>query len=684
MSRSPIRVLPLTPAPFAIFLSPADEPAGGDPFVRLDRIEDGASRAYLAELRSAAGVVCQRLVLKLPATGLERSGTGDERPASLISVDLEWARRAADLRRLGEASHHFPRLLLPAESSPPPTELPPMVYCPGRGRLFAIHCPQTLEALVTCRDDALLAAAGLPAYSTTRTALLFNPGLERASESPLRFWVTAEQPPPELAEKGVGGLAQLRQELAETLAAKAEGPEAVSPADYPDPSAGKRTAWRVFTDRDSPYLLTPYAAYDFDRFVDHLGGRSATAKAEGADQTSDPATAAGPGYLFAAEGSGLDAVEVLLLKLVLFSQVLQALRSYYQTIRLPHLDLHPGHLVVSPLTRGDDLPHRWSFQLELLGLSAARSRTMPQGVEVNLPPDPPRIPYCSPRVQTASLLKTGTGEAIIDRVQKLKADDGPRWEIHARLRDPNGILPRPTRRDWLRIEWPQSLLGGSLRATMARCDPEVGGNPAELLIVTAPLVLDPSEGQSLEKARNLKLPGVRYRVHPELHVPDDVYSLGVLLLRSILVNDRQDLSAVAKPIAAIRPVIGPEATDGEASIDESLAAALAEQPEAFASSNVFYRSSDRASNRPSSIPEELWQELLHFAWRLIARGPGFGLPPDGGFDEHHPASHLEQVQSELDGYLRRLRLILFRRQPVHFEVHSVIDEILAGLPEAPG
>ena len=550
-----------------------------------------------------------------------------------------------------------------------------MVYCPSRKRLFTIPSPRSLKPLVTCRDDELLAASGLPLYSAGHTALLYDPDVAEGEEP--RFYVAAGQAPAKLADKGVRGLAELREELAKALGGKVSrvGRPGIDPRDFPNPSA-RAEAWWVFTDRDTPYLVTRRATAGFDRFVDYLGGRSFDSSPKGTDEPPS-----GDGYLFAAEGSGLDAVEVLMLKLVLFSQVVAALRSYYQTLRLPHLDVHPGHLAVEALRLGDHLPRRWSFQTKLLGLSSAPSRDMAQGIRVSLPPDSPQIPYCSPAIRTACLLQQRGGELIIDRLMEVPSGGGTQWQIKARLKDPNGILPRPSVRDWLLIEWPEALLGADRVASMARCDPEAGSNPAELLVVTEPLELDAGVAKRLEQARNVSIPGIRYRVYPELHVPDDVYALGVLLLRLLLVNDRQDLSSVAAVLASVPSAIGSDANRvaNEQLIEDSLAEALEQHPEMFATTNVLYRSSDRTPNRPNAISEELWQQILHFAWRLVARGPGFGLRADGGFDEDHPSSHLDEVAKEVDSFMRQLRLILFRRQTVHFEVHSVIDEMLTGI-----
>ncbi len=689
MSRRTTSVLPLHPAPFAGHLIFAEETVGGDPFARAAG-GDGERRAYLAELQSAAGAVSDSLLLELPAVAAADAASGRAPPTNL-AVESRWARQADDLRRLGEASRHVCQLLLPAPAGGPAPKLPPMVFCPTRRRLYAIPCPRTLEPLTTCRDDDLLGRAGLPLYSTTRVALLHHPAAESARQrtGATRFYVASETPPPELAERGVLGLGQLRAELAATLERAAAEGKPIDPEELPAVASadGETASWWVFTDRDTPYLLTRRAEFSFDRFADHLAGRSA-----------DPAAGEKPeaaGYLFAAEGSGLDAVEILTLKLSLFSQVVNALVAYYKTLARPHLDLHPGHLAVEPGSPGDDLPQRWSFQVKLLGTSSARPRRLPQDGVVMSPPRRPLVPYCSPAVREATLIRPRTGELVIDRLIEDPGtpdrgtpgrgapdrDGRARWQIQGRLRDPSGILPHPSARNLLELEWQEAWLGIAAQTATAHCDPAASPNPAELDFVTRPLVFEPAAVERLGRARDLSLPGVRYRIWPELNVRDDIYSLGVLLLRLLLVNDRQDLSTLGALIGSIPEASArrPEALSGEQSVDASLMVALADQAEALAPSNVFYRAEDRSPNRPNPIPEELWQQILRLAWRLVARGPGFGLGDNGAFDTSYPAIHLEQISGEIADFGRRLRLILFRRQPVHFEVHSVIAELLESL-----
>ncbi|MEM7355941.1 MAG: hypothetical protein AAF657_34310 [Acidobacteriota bacterium] len=644
--RDTVPLLPLTDAPFTVHLLRSERAGDIDLFVRVGVATVG-QRTYLAELRSSAGIVLKTLVLRLPELC---SAIGDDR--ALGQTDREWQQRVAAIERFGKASECFPPLVLPAS----PTDdacLPPMIYCTQQRRFFTIPCPETLEPLATCRDDKLLRDRDLPLYTESSKALLYNPAAVDGDD-PVRLYLASEEVPEDLAQKGVLGLGELRSALASTLSERngeaSEDAPLLPATDEP---------WSVLTDRDTPYALTPFYAHDFDSFADFLGGRPTDGLKE----------AEGQGYLFAREGSGLDAMEIMLLKLVCFSQVVNALLRYYDAME-PHLDLHPGHLVVDTVPLGEDLPHRWGFQVKLLGLSSASPRQLPSQTQVMMPPLAAQVPYCSPRVQDACLARERHGEFTIDRFHPFE-DEADRWEIQGRLRDPNGILPLPSPHDRLVLEWPEALLG-QVGPVLARAE-SASRQGGDLNVLVGPVRLDPEIKQQLEHSRGRVTPKVRYRVYLRLGIAEDIYSLGVLLLRLLLVNDQQDLGSLEPLIQRI-----PVATGNDDTILNSgdLLSAIRDYPTVLASGNIFYQREDREANRPNSLPDELWQQALDLAWQLVGR-TDFGIESQDDDREKQPSVYLQEIDKRVHSMLSQLRLVLFRRQPMHYEIQSLIAEVLS-------
>jgi hypothetical protein len=653
-SGSPVRLLPLGPAPFAVWLLRAEGgEASGDPFLRAGAGK-GGNRAYLALLKSETGAVVDRLLVELPGDDPGEAPFPGDDPLANAAVEAEWAAAHRDLLRLLAAPAHFPELVLPAEAGPG-GYLPPTVFSPATGRLYRIPCPRCFAALRTCRDDARLAAAGLPLYSSTAARFLHCPSCPPAGEEE-RFYAGSPAEARGLGER-VGTLEDLRRELA--------GASGREPAGEDLPPSG----WTVFNLHDSPWLATRLASLSFDELLARLGGGGAEERAGG-------------GFLFAAEGSGIDAVEVLALKLAVFVQAVSALRRHYLLLGRPHLDLHPDHLRAEPGPPADGLPSLWSFQVKLLGASSAQPASLGPGIEVPLPPRNPRAPYASSAIRTSRLATPSLAELLVERVVAEKGG----WDLYrleGTLLDPHGFFPAPAPRDWVQLAWPRDLLGAG-RSTAARLDPRVAPQSVEIAITTEPVELDPALAQRLGRPGGFRVPGVRYKIYPALSAPEDLYSLGLLLLRVLLVNDGQALSALEPLVEAVPQGAGQEirgARRSLESVDEALSAMLAAEPEKLSKTNIFHRAVERAPGRPNSIPDEIWTEALLFALRLVARGPGFGLTPERGgsfaYNETYPVAHLDEVRTQAEDLLRRLYALLFHRQAVHVEIQSVLAELLA-------
>jgi hypothetical protein len=679
--RPQVRLLPLGAAPFAVHLLLAEP--GGETFQRAAG-RDAGVRAYLGVLAAETGAVIDRVVIELPGDDAGEPSFPEEEPAANGAIEAEWAAAHQDLVRLLAAPAQFPELLAPAA----PGLLPPTLFCAGR--LFRIPCPRCFAPLRTCREDALLAAAGLPLFSSTAAKFLYCPVCHPNEEGEgARFWVGSEAEARGLER--VVTLEDLRRDYGAALErARAEKlplrldelpPTTSTPAAAPAPAppAGRKGAapaapspasgWTVFNLHDAPFLVTRLAPVAFDDFIARLGAGGEAA--EGGE--------ASPGFLFAAEGSGIDAVEVLALKMAAFLQIVADVRRHYLLLGRPHLDLQPDHLVVEPGPQGGFLPALWSFRVKLLGSSPARLANLGSGLAVPLPPREPRAPFASPAIRSARLASPAPGELMIERVLPEKGG-ADRWRIEGTLLDPHGFFPPPTLRDCVQLAWPRDLFG-RVRTATARLDPRSAPESVEMAITTEPLELDVTLAQRLGRAGGFRVPGVRYKIYSALSAPEDLYSLGILLLRILLVNDGQALSALeplieAVPQGASQPVRGSRRT-----VEEALSAMLAAEPERLAKANLFHREADRGPGRPNSIPEEIWTGVLLFALRLIGRGPGFGLTPEKGgtygFNEANPVGHLDEVQAEAEDLLRRLHGILFSRQVVNVEVQSLIAELLA-------
>lgn len=691
-----VPLLPLQPVELGVYLEleadrVTDSPGAG--FSRLPG-DSPRTRCLRGAVLSASGHVLARVVVKLRQDEGSEGFFPEEEVSTLTpGQDAWWSRTLHDLARLQGGASCFAELVLPAPDAQPQPVLPPLLYCSFTRQLFPIPCPTCLEALRTCRSDSLLVAAGLPPFSAAGPRFLFCPACHEAGRDE-RFHAAAPLAAGEARPVAGGDTPELHHGWAEAVVrAQTEGrsESAAVPcvrcamagsclggAAESAEATGRRRArsvaaqplWRVFLSLDSPYLVTRLVSSTLDAFADRLGGRP---------PTETPGTPAEGGFIFGDEGSGLDAVEVLTLKIHLFLQVLRATREYHRRLGIPHLDLHPDHLLVDPGEVGELLPALWSFRVKLLGTSSTREQRLGETARVTLPPQEARVPFAAPRVRAFTMQTRRRAELTIERVTPDPTVPGTS-RFEALLRDPHGLHLRPTTQDWLLLSFPDDSEELGVHTAAARVDPRqsmaAGG---ELRITSEPVALAPSAVRRIERSGGMHLPVVRYRVFPLFADVDDAFSLGVILLRLLLVNDQQDLAAVAEVVAGtVRKATAAApmpVRSGAFLVESALGVALAAHPQVLARSNLFYRQVDRVPGRPNALPESLWRGALIMAFRLLE----MGLNPGTGTAAIDPA-RLDAVIAECEGLVRQLHSVLFRRQCLNLEVQALIEELIAADP----
>ncbi len=688
-----VRVIPLGAAPFAVHLVRAAQSASGAkgrPFVRLSG-ETEEARVYLAELQTETGVVLERLTLKVPGPNAP-AGVFPEIDVELTNPSLEaqWGATRAEMRRLSASGRYFPELLLPAEDDrgAVPTLLPPLLFCPVPGRLFPIPCPVCLEPLVTCREDHLLAESGLPRFSSSALRYLY---CRRCAEPGSRLSFFAPLLPGGGAQGPAGGLEDLRQKLAETIEAGTPVPAGTmlpcvscteagaclgldgrtgharegAPGKKPTVASGKGR-WEVFTAQDTPFMVSRFYHLTLTEYGELVGGRPLPESLGMADLAGSP-------LLLTAAESGVDALEVLALKVGVFLQLLRAVHEYHRLLGTPHLNLHPRQVLVELGRDNGTLPWPWTARVRLLGTSTSRRRVVEGGVEVVLPPRNLTAPFFSARVRDFSLLSARTGELVIERVLQGERG-GHRCRLQVRLMDPLGVFPVPGPDDLVLLNWFYEILGTGFHSLIGRPLAGQASAHGQLSLQSEPLSLSDEVLQRLQSVAGLQIPQARYKVYPGFGPEDDLYSLGMILVQLLAVNDGADLGVVA---AGVNQALARAKADGGGT---AMVAGMlvAEQASLFAKRALFHRQVDRMAERPNSLPDGLWLEALRLGVSMIVAGHTTGPgPASGGSSSAERAPGLGEAISCAETLLRRLHGILFQRQGLNLEIQSVIGALLA-------
>ncbi|MDQ2980608.1 MAG: hypothetical protein M3R62_15475, partial [Acidobacteriota bacterium] len=679
------------------------------------------ARVLLGVIKGDAETVVDLCAVKLPRNVYRPGALHEASGWSNPMIEDRWAQEAARLAQLERSSRFVPRWIRPASASDPDGRLAPLLLCRTGRRFFSPPCPRCGGALETCRDDARLGQAGLP---------LFSGSLERflqcracAEESPDAPFYAFEVSP-ELAGKGVLSAADLARDLGEALAGT--GPEADRlQAAFPCPdcvrageefrasvASGARPRpfwedrWAPLTFSGGPFLVTGLDPFDLDEFADLLGGRppdtlwtgkpGAAALAAAAREQKPSALESGAGrprWLFEGDSSGSDAVELFAVKLAAFRQVVQAALEYSRALGRPHLDLHPRHLLFDLARIGEGLPLFWNFQMRLHGIStAARVERLAGAADVVIPPRNPAVPYAPPEVLEFHLTPPRPAQLVLTEVEDEKRPAAA-VRLHGLLSDPYGIFPNPRVHDWILLTLDNEALGLRGFSIACRRDPRAAEGSRELAFISEPVAVGDDIAQRLKKAAGVRIPGVRYKVYADFGAPSDIYSLGMILLRLLVGNDRQDVRTIAQIVERVAKKISAagEVTIGNVESPGGASALLDREPDILAAlnkTNVFYQEIDRRPERANGIPDPLWKRAILLAMRLVTRVQGFSFcahPAD--YDDVHPFAKIEAVLQETDLLGQQLRSLLFNRQGINLEIQQVLSEVLAekslGEKEAP-
>lgn len=694
-----VRLLPLSPGPFSLHVVLSDRPGSPDPFARLSGEED-FGRTYLAVVKGDFDSPVEFCALKIQRNTYP-VGIDGASPESNPALEQRWQSEAARIRDLAKAARYFPRLFRPDTGGEGEDFLPPLLFCRSESRFFTPPCPRCAAPLSLCRDDAILSRAGLPLYTSSVERFLFCASCASTEEPPAFY---AFQVPPE-TEELVGSAGDLFRHLGEALAQKLlssfpceECREAAGRAE----GSGKpfwEDRWTAFNFYDSPYLVTGLGV-ELDRFSDLLGGRTEESppdektvpRAAGVTRLSHPLLLEGEGaqspggrFLFDSGSAGLDALEVLYLKLVAFRQIALGVGEYHRRVGRPHLDLHPRHILFDVSRAGDGLPLFWGFQARIHGLAgAARTERLAGMADVVVPPRNPAVPYAPPEVLEFHLNPPRPAQFIVSELEDVSGGraGAKGWRFHGRLSDPYGIYPTPREHDWIFITLDNEALGLPGVLLPSRRDPRAKTDLQELSFISEPIALEETSAQLLRKSAGARIPGARYKIYADFGAPSDLFSLGMIFLRMLLGNDGQDIRAIAETIERVNRQL---ASAGETTFESILtgagAAALFERdPEILLTlrkANIFYQELDRRPERPNAIPDALWKRAVLLGLRLVTRIPGFSFCKDAAdYDATHPTAKLDLVADEAGLIGAEVRSLLLHRQGLNLEIQQVLAELV--------
>lgn len=664
-----------------------------DPFLPLsDR--GRFSRVLLGRI-AVGDRTLQWVALKIQR-GLYRPSAGGSRKDALANPQVErrWQREREILA--SAAGTGLVSLIDPGEEA---LHSLPVTFCRRTRAYFHPICPRCRGFLRDCRDDGLLGDCGLPAYSASSVRYLFCPSCT-GSAPPPRVFYTAAPPGEERPQGGVqvrrrselyrDWAAVLRERLPEEERRRRatdfpclscpHGQECYPPSPSPGEPLPAESSLVALAFHE--FHLFPLEACElhYDEFADLLGGASWEEVRSRARRRGGPGRepllagldglfASPRQWLFPRDGTGRFALEVLRLKLALFGQLVRAVRDYHARAREPHLGLEPSHVMVRPGGLPEGLPQRWGFRLRLCGVSGARRFSADGGPEL-LQPDPDADPlFGSPFLREVEFGREETMRIAIQSVQM----EGPRCRLEGTASSERVRLEAYRPGDAIRVI-PVNAGGALEHFTFWGT---LGERTQDGIRFSAVLEEGTVPSPAPVRVQEFDAGVAFYR---RFRPPCDLYPLGLLLFRTLLVNDGCDVfemeAALQRVLRKLSLWLEERGTPPASRIADALRSFLEGEEGVFGASAILYARRDREEAK-TAVPERLWMDLLRLGFRLATAVPGFS------FAAHHadapadrPEELLERVLGEVAELEARTDVELFGRELRNAEIHEICRDLL--------
>jgi hypothetical protein len=622
-------------APIAICLFVRTDPSETPPFVLLRETMDAS--IYLGSIIDRAGD--PKAWVEIWVQNVDRvafSFRAQLEPLTNAVLDRRWADRAAMFRTLkrgtiietgAEFKHPVPALIDGKEGT--------VVYPidPGTRRPF-----------VLCQDEKALESAGLPSYGSSLHRYLWN----GAGAGELVFLaITSGAPMP----PGVRPASDIFQGL--YLFNPGGGLLLVRPlaplelTEFADILSGK--TWPGFqSGKEAIRLGAPYARLEDAEEILYRGGHLFSGRA----------------------GKAGRLLEVFHLKLNLILQALEETRSAIRFQQLPFLVLGAESFRVQLSEIGTGLPLFWSAQVDLAESTCAAAISVGgSGARYFIPPE-----LSSPsiyRPQTRGLPERGSATM---RIRKIFAPTTDGTSLEATLATDERLNVAAS--DLIHVRLP---IAGTRTDLYGRVDESEAMAKGETRFRTIPQMLSEPIQNALEQLAGAPIGNASFEILPLLTSPCDMYALGVLAVRILLVDDENTLAIALDEMLSLSRQIAIEHQPGVA-IGKRLQT-LVERDRRWETSLGPHRLVRDDSIRQAAarvVPTDLWWETIGVVTRLF---PGIGLDSFCRDLGDAPSSALDQIFDEviaqIDLLLLRSRSLVVADWNQNLEIHDAIYEVIA-------
>lgn len=705
----------------------SQRPAGDDPFVMLART--GFSiRLYSASVVFGETVIVPWFALALePAEYSAAPGVAFAPGATFAQIDRIWREAAATLAAAREGDPGGiaalePRAVPPGAGAGEVPRFGPAAYCKKIGVVFEPLCPSCLGTLGVCDDEKVLRATGLPSHASSLARFLYCAACHAAAGGPAVFYTDAHREWDGVAEGArVRRRSELYRDLAPRIAVGTGGDPAAAAhpcftcehrgACYPSgrdvadalPAEALIFPLAYFGSRYLPIEILPLG---FDEVCALLGGAAVemlprerpTAGAEPAARLFarlDGALAApAPQFYFEGDPTGLFALESFLLRMGAFAGLARGVLRLHESGR-PHFALTPDRVRGAFVASTPLVPARWGLALRVADVVTTAPIDEPDVAPgAGGAGDRGAALWSLPHPLSEAFLPEAMSKTPVDQLWMRLVPRDLRIEtrgaavfarLEAEMTSENYVKSEHGRHDRVRVSL-QTSAGAAERVVFTGA--LSAEHPGGFLFAGVSGPLTPDAAKAIEASRGATSLTAEVTIHHAFHAPADLWSLGLLLLRLLLTNDRQEgarihRDAIARVVGAVNPGRAPArgrrgaARAGDTSVAATLAALFAREGIAAEPSALVFRESERVSH-PAAISRGLWEDALRLGLRMASNVPGFSVCASlDDYDAADPAAPLRRCLEEIDLLVERARGELIGSSGRNAAVIDVCADFLA-------
>jgi hypothetical protein len=611
-------------------------PAEGGPLIVLREGLD--ARVYLGCLADAAGRVHRWLEIWVQdVSGLGAAPAAVRDGLTNAQLDARWAQRCDLADKAGSAFGASGLVRCGWETTPPA----PIWINPRTLKVVPAKDAQTGGTWMLCRDENVLTQQGLPGYAGTLSRSVYQPELGAGS--------------PVLPAEG--------------LDARALG---LPPECVPLNACG------------GLMMVQPYAPLSYEQFIDMVSGAPsaghggegllkllAAASGAGATDSATQWNVKGGWLNLAGVGVRERLPEALHLKVMVLSGAVNSVRAFAQATQTPLLGLSADSFRVRLADQSGALPSWWTARAVLADAGWASSLPI-EGAQGRY--------FVSARggmsiYSPSAMSRSASGKGLMRLRNVLtQGTDGPILEgtllTQERVSAGAGDLL------WLRFG-----VGGTRLDLYASLDTQQAMASGELRLRTLPKRLSDDVQQRLKAALGVPIPDVQFELVPLLSTPCDLYALGVLAVRTLLVGQSRALPIALDEVLSLAFEAARLKDSGE-ELPRRIERVFSSDPRwsrALGPQHLVHDAIE-PEDALAAVPLELWARTLACVVRMMtgispdSRCSDVGDSPLGGVHRVFDA-----VLDDLYALMVGCRGLIVSDAAASVEVRKAIRSCLAGL-----